>query len=161
MAMKYAYGYEGYDEDVKATDTELIVRGVTDGTNVNGVFALTISPDLVHSITDYAYGSNPNYIVIPINMAMVIRQLVITGAAVTVDVEVSTDANNASPTFTKIASYAFNPSVDGQAVINPDLVIRAFHSVNNLDKVSRVAVRFVWRQTTAGVSNIVANIIIC
>jgi len=160
MAMKYAYGYEGHHgEDAKVT--ELIVRGVTDGTNVNGVFALTVSPDIVHSITNYAYGPNPNYIVIPINMTMVIKQLVITGAAVTVDIEVSTDAHNASPTFTKIATYEFNPSVDGQAVINPDLVIRAFYSINNLGKVSSVAVRFVWRQTTAGVSNIVANCYIC
>jgi hypothetical protein len=137
---------------------ELMVRGVTDGTNTSGTFALTISSDIVKSITNYTYSANPNFIVIPIGMKARIKKLTVTGDAVTVHVKVSTDANAAAPTFNTIASFTYNPAVDGQLTLDPEIIVRAFMSINDLSKISTVAIRFDWTQSVAGVSNLYAVI---
>jgi hypothetical protein len=152
----YYYGSEEW-EGKKSTGylcDELVVSGVTDGTNTTGTFALTVSPDIVNSITNYTYSANPNFIVIPVGMQARIKKLTVTGAAATVHVKVSTNANAASPTFTTVASFAYNPSVDAQLTIDPEIVVRAIMSINDLSKISTVAIRFDWSQTTAGVSNL-------
>jgi hypothetical protein len=135
---------------------ELMVRGVTDGTNTTGTFALTVSPDIVNSITNYTYSANPNFIVIPMGMKARIKKLTVTGAAVTVHVKVSTNADAALPTFTTVASFAYNPSVDAQLTIDPEIIVRSVMSINDLSKISTVAIRFDWTQSVAGVSNLYA-----
>jgi hypothetical protein len=166
MAMSWSaesyYGFEEWEWNKKKWGgylcDELMVSGVTDGTNTSGTFTLTASPDIVHSITNYTYSVNPNFIVIPIGMKARIKKLTVTGAAVTVHVKVSTNADAASPTFPTVASFSFNPSVDAQLTIDPEIVVRAFMSINDLSKISTVAIRFDWTQTTAGVSNLYAVI---
>lgn len=153
----------------------LYIRASTDGTSTTGTFPIS-SPNQVLAFRDYA-NANANFIVIPIGLRAIIERIIISGAPATgaerttVNVQVSDDANAASPTFTDVANYTVTlsattpPSVHVLGTVGEEgggegegegglLVIEPRATMNNNNVLSTTAIRFTWTQSAAHVAYI-------
>lgn len=151
----------------------LYIRASTNGTSTTGVFPIS-SPNQVLAFRNYA-NADADFIVIPIGLRAIIERIIITGAPVTgterttVNIQVSDDANAASPTFTDVANYTVTlsattpPSVHVLGTVGEEggegeegglLVIEPRATLNNNNVLSTTAIRFTWTQSAAHVVHI-------
>ncbi|MEM1950464.1 MAG: hypothetical protein QXI43_00310 [Candidatus Nitrosocaldus sp.] len=162
----------------------LYIRASTNGTSTTGIFPIS-SPNQVLAFRDYA-NANANFIVIPIGLRAIIERIIISGAPATgaerttVNIQVSDDANAASPTFTDVANYTVTlsattpPSVhvldatpasgsskgvggvgeEGGGEEGGLLVIEPRATMNNNNVLSTTAIRLTWNQSAAHVAHI-------